>query len=982
MRKYYILRIWACVLLAAAGLYGCARDGASGYDGETVDMLLALDTYAADDDPNASANEAAVKSAWVYIFNEHGVLENPGKTAVPLTPSGEAADAAGRLNRTWRVTVGRKDVYVLLNAGHLTRGGAAVDLSAYAPYSKAELEALMTDPANFAADFPAAGSAGMLMSGTLSVNVSSTALVARVPVARRYARIDLNLRRKADLAGAAVVVRSVTLENRRETARAFAPAVENTGADAVCLNDHDDVTIGAGTADYTPVTSFYTMPRTGAAKAACLKVAVSIDGKDYTLPVYINSGALGGNTANDEDLPLDISANKVYKVDVSLARQSLTVAMDILEWNENTVDGGIQGSSLILDSLVFVRAGRETLVPVLTKADSVYVKLSDAAVTAGYSLTDADADGILGIEVAGGKAEIPVTGPAAYPVGTEYGMTVTAGDIRRSALLRVDGTPVLEVADKVVTFGYAGETKPYQVTSYVDLGDDAGTKVPVTWTAEFSVDEGKTWTTSKPAWLTQFTETNTGSTAPASFNAQIAAAPGTTSSSSREALQAAAAETDFDLSMTRSLRNTANCYVVNASGSYTLPLVYGNAIKNGGPNPAAYTSTKSGTNVLTGFVNHLGRAIDEPYIYDNPGCEPADACLVWQDAEGLVQNVSLTADKQNISFVVPKATIRQGNAIVAVRDASGTIMWSWHIWVTDYKLGSDLRAVTNFQSVEYSFMPINLGWCDGETTDYAGRSVLVRLTQAGSGHSMIFRLDQPAQTIVGFGNNTYYQWGRKDPMLPGVYQANGTSYTDKDCYTDSDKPEYAFNTTAMNSSLINEYIQNPHCHNANSGMDGVYYNLWNADNLLVTVNNERVVKTVYDPSPVGYCVPPSAAFTGFLYNGTSIINNNGIGYGTQINSPCQSSAEYTADRGFYFYCNKMNGEGVFDPNGGTIFFPASGYRGRNGALSLYGSYGRYWTAGPIASALARNMSITSGQVSMVDNQYRPSAHMIRPILEQ
>ncbi|WP_197408235.1 hypothetical protein [Alistipes onderdonkii] len=982
MRKYNVLRNWALPLLLSAFLYGCAEDNTDGGAG-MVDLKLALNTYAAGDDPNASANEVAVGSAWVYIFNEHGVLENPGRTAVLPAPSGSAADGSGRLNDTWRVTVGRKDIYVLLNAGHLTRSGTAVDLASYNPYSKTELETLMTDPANFPADFSAAGSGGMLMSGKLSTNVTSAASMATVPVERRYARIDLSLRRKADLVGAAVVVKSTTLENRRETAHAFAPAVESTGADAVCVNSHGNVTIGASTTSYTAVTSFYTLPRTGAPKAACLKLALSIDGTDYTLPVYINSGALGGNTANNENLSLDITANKVYKVDVALGRQSVTVAADILEWFEKSVNGDVQGSSLVVDSLVLVNAGVNTPVPVRSKAAKVAAKLSDAAAAAGYSLDGADPrTGVLELDVVDGAAEIPVKGPLAFPVGPEYTMVVAAGNIRRDVLLRVDGEPVLVVGDEVVEFLYSGETKPYRVTSYVDLGDDAGTKVPAAWTAEFSVDEGGTWTTSKPAWLTQFTDTNSGSTAPASFDARIEAATGVTTQASREALLEATPVTDFDLSMAKGSRNTANCYVVNGSGTYLLPLVYGNAVKNGDPNPAAYTSTKSGTNILTGFVNHLDNGISDPYIYNNPGCTPADACLVWQDAEGLVQNVSLTADKQNISFEVPKATIRQGNAIVAVRDAAGTIMWSWHIWVTDYKLDSDLRAVTNFQSVQYYFMPVNLGWCDGDTTDYAGRSVMVKLTQAGTGLSRVFTLDQPEQKIVGLGNNTYYQWGRKDPMLPGVYQADGTSTMDKGCYTDSDKPEYAFGKTTLNTAAVNEYIRNPHCCNTGSGMDGQYYNLWSADNTLTTVNNERVVKTVYDPSPVGYCVPPSAVFTGFLYNGTSIFNSNGIGYGTQINSPCQSMAEYRAGQGLHFYCNKMNGEGVFDPAGGTIFFPASGFRYSSGGLGLYGMYGRYWTAIPANTTLGRNMSITSGQIDMINHQYRSSGHVIRPILEQ
>ncbi|MBS4767034.1 hypothetical protein KG007_12595 [Alistipes sp. kh20] len=978
MKKYNIFGKWVIVFLLAAGLGGCIKDNASAGDDKTVDMVLSLDTYAGSSDPNASANEVAVKSARVYIFNESGVLENPGQTSVPLTPSGEVTDGSDRLNRTWRVTVGKKDIYVLLNAGRILRSGTAIDLASYNPYSKAELDALMTDPTTFATDFPAAGSAGMLMSGKLGTTVSTATSTVSIPVERRYARIDLSLRRKAGLAGAAVIVKKTTFKNRREKAHAFAPATENTGADVIYQNTHGNVTVGASTTEYTAVTSFYTLPRTGASKAACLELAIAIDGKDYTLPVYINSGALGGNTGNDENLPLDITANKVYKIDVSLDRQSVTVAMDILEWDEEPVNGNIQGSSLIVDSVVFVRAGRETLIPVQSKADSIYAKLSDAAVTAGYSLTDADADGVLGIKITDGKTGIPVTGPAAYPVGSQYNMTVIAGNIRRNALLQVDGIPVLEVADKVVEFGYTGDTKPYRVSSYVDLGDDAGTKVPVAWTAEFSIDEGKNWTTSKPAWLTQFTDTHAGSTTPASFDAQIVAATGVVTSAPREALQAAAPESDLDLSMTKGSRNTANCYVVNASGTYTLPLVYGNALRDGDPNTAAYTSTKSGTDVLTGFVNHLGDAISEPYIYDNPGCTPADACLVWQDAEGLVQNVSLTADKQNISFEVPRETIRQGNAIVAVRDASGLIMWSWHIWVTDYVLDSDVRTVTTVYSVGYDFMPVNLGWCDGPTTVYESRRVSVRLTQAGTGQTALFTLDQPAATVVDPGNNTYYQWGRKDPMLPGIFKAGSYVADDKSCYTDSDKPGYAFNSSDLYSSDISEWIKAPYCFNTNDYMDMKYFNLWNADNTTTDVNNDTVVKTVYDPSPVGYCLPPVNAFTGTTAYGSMTSGESAYGY--MFNSPYASSADYDANNGWVFYCNRMADRGIYDPAGGTIYFPAMGFRGSSG---VFGSgSGRYWTGTAISTDTSGNFSFSSYQIDPRIDSNRYSGMPVRPIREQ
>ena len=76
----------------------------------------------------------------------------------------------------------------------------------------------------------------------------------------------------------------------------------------------------------------------------------------------------------------------------------------------------------------------------------------------------------------------------------------------------------------------------------------------------------------------------------------------------------------------------------------------------------AYTSQSSGTYVLKTFVNHLDAAITDPYIYNNAGCTPLDAVLVWQDEENLVTNVRLSSDKHSLTFDVPQATIKQGNA--------------------------------------------------------------------------------------------------------------------------------------------------------------------------------------------------------------------------------------------------------------------------------------------------------------------------------
>lgn len=123
----------------------------------------------------------------------------------------------------------------------------------------------------------------------------------------------------------------------------------------------------------------------------------------------------------------------------------------------------------------------------------------------------------------------------------------------------------------------------------------------------------------------------------------------------------------------------------------------------------------------------------------------------------------------------------------------------------------------------------------------------------------------------------------------------------------------------------------------------MYTNLWSANSAVTTANDNAVVKTIYDPSPVGYHLPASNAFTGFTYNGDFV---SGSYFGTRYNSPYASQNDITANGGWIFYCNKMNGAGNYDPAGGTIFFPVSGARsGVRGTLISVGSYGQCWTAG-------------------------------------
>ena len=516
-------------------------------------------------------------------------------------------------------------------------------------------------------------------------------------------------------------------------------------------------------------------------------------------------------------------------------------------------------------------------------------------------------------------------------------------------------------------FTYSGGTQQYSVTSYKH--NSRGDKQPAQWKAQFS-EYGGPWTDTSPTWLTGFTASGAGGEIPQSYTATVSAQIGTDNSPHTTALQSAiekGTETaPYNLANqtgSSTVQNTANCYVVSAPGYYCFPLVYGNAIKNGTTNTSAYTSNKTGSNILKTFINHTGNPITSPYIKENSGCVPAKAELLWQDAPGLISNVQynnsqmqLFVNPENyISFQVNALTIRQGNAVIAIKDAGDNVLWSWHIWVTDENIGQTIE-VTNHQSQKYKFMPVNLGWCDGRTETYAERSCKVKFTAGDASKEVIIK--QVSASITTGGNHPYYQWGRKDPFLPSNGLANTNKiWYDKDGNAHTESPQTENLSTGI--ACIKNYILKPDVMHSQYSGDNTYANLWSADNNVYTANDENVIKTIYDPSPVGFKLPPSNAFTGFTTTGNYTINTS------QINGEWDSSL-----KGWNFYTDSSKNK--------TIFFPASGYRRySNGGASNVGGYGYCWSAVPNNQYYGRFLGFTSSVVDPLDYNNRAYGFGVR-----
>lgn len=410
--------------------------------------------------------------------------------------------------------------------------------------------------------------------------------------------------------------------------------------------------------------------------------------------------------------------------------------------------------------------------------------------------------------------------------------------------------------------------------------------------------------------------------------------------------------------------NTANCYVVSGSGYYCFPLVYGNAIKGGTTNTSAYTSTApSGTTILSHFINHAGNAITDPYIRNNADCTPAKAELVWQDAPNLVTDIKYNnTGNGNISFTVDKNTIRQGNAVIAIKDASDKVLWSWHIWVTDENIGQTIE-VTNHQGKKYKLMSVNLGWCDANAVTYAERSCKVKFTAGGE--SQTITVKQASNSITTGNNHPYYEWGRKDPFLPSNGLANTNKiWYDKDGNAHTEKPKTENLSTGI--ACIKNYILKPDVMQSQYSGDNTYANLWSADNNVYTVNDKNVIKTIYDPSPVGFKLPPSNAFTGFTTTGNN--TNNTL---SEINGTWSSSSL----KGWNFYTDSSKSK--------TIFFPASGYRYRsNGMVSNVSSDGFYWSAVPSSPTKGHYLYFSSLQViPLSTSNYRAVGFGVRSCQE-
>lgn len=427
---------------------------------------------------------------------------------------------------------------------------------------------------------------------------------------------------------------------------------------------------------------------------------------------------------------------------------------------------------------------------------------------------------------------------------------------------------------------------------------------------------------------------------------------------------------------------TANCYIVNRIGTYKFPLVYGNKSADGAEADCFKDHTgatitkrlikdqieaKSETDNGNGTYSRYYWTASANTTKGVPQC--LRAVVLWQDVKGLISSVDNTSDA--ITFTIGQSN--PGNAVIALQakyltytnwNGEGAVaglvdddvwhtLWTWHIWMTDevyrnqgvedetsydayYINGSKnkekadhIAEVQDYDTpaTTYKILPVNLGWVpDNDNFGlYKKREVWIKLKQTGTDNVAKVHITQNARQELYTGTGTVYQWGRPT-AFPALRNINGNVRNVYDLNGNNITSQFVLALALADGQ--GDAIAKPYGvlqleSNANSWFDvsSLDYNeatehLWNSS-----------TKTVYDPCPPGFRVPPAKVFRTISKTGATVVSGDG-----HLNMwPEAKDANGTTHRngerskGGYFYCTKHTGDiPAADRYGDMIYMPATG----------------------------------------------------------
>lgn len=291
--------------------------------------------------------------------------------------------------------------------------------------------------------------------------------------------------------------------------------------------------------------------------------------------------------------------------------------------------------------------------------------------------------------------------------------------------------------------------------------------------------------------------------------------------------------------------------------------------------------------------------------------------MLWQTEktpDGLIQDLTyLSATGQAMFKVTPGAS---GNLLLAAysdTEQKGTVLWSWHIWITDYCPDEYVIGNTSVTGGDVYYSSRDGGtWMDRD---------LGALTAT-----------KGASTTIGYA----YQWGRKDPFpLSNAIDAmvQRPLYDSKGAYLRSGAATEVHNSGE--NGLIENAVAHPWIFFTTTEDDGSMLtgHWWKTSTEFALWSDTE--KTMYDPCPAGWRLP-SSTIVGKMWGAelSRQISLKGGSYGSL----------------WYQYCGYMSyKDGTIGEPGGTsvywssklyIMYQLGGTVGHNSRHGGFGFIGR------------------------------------------